>query len=270
MPLDPEIRIVGDRVQVWEGGELLSEAPLSRLLTQLRANDGSAVRIDPLPHRLRLLRLRREVVGMVVEHPPHARTVRWIADGSRPYGPKARYRDVYLEFPFVVLLLVFRDGTPTGFQQLYYSKRGLDVEQDLYLPNLLNVAKGYEQRCWVCLQHLPDVSQLPWVEKLNAIVDHVFTAAWNRSAEEHEGNSYWSAMKGLDRRVSSVQAWERETRKNRGFACEVPWKRAGTTAPAELDAMMDRVLPAAQLGSARDLVGLIARGSPRSRRDLHR
>ncbi len=75
-------------------------------------------------------------------------------------------------------------------------------------------------------------------------------------------------MRGLDRRVSSARAWERETRKNRGFACEVPWKSAGTTAVTELEAMMDRVAPAAQLGSASDLVGLIARGSPR--RDLHR
>ena len=168
------------------------------------------------------------------------------------------------------MLLVFRGGLLTGLQQLYYRREPLDStqasRQELLLPNLLNVAEGYGQRCWVCLQNLEIKPSAPWATKIDAIIDHVFSAAFNRSSEVHEGNSYWGAMKSLDPRLESIEAWEQASKENPLFVLDVPWKAADTTVGAELQSMLDQVLSLPSLETATELAGLITRVSKRRKR----
>jgi hypothetical protein len=149
----------------------------------------------------------------------------------------------------------------TGQQQLYYRTESLDAGEELNLPNLYNVAKGYKQRCWVCLEQLDDLSELSWPLKVSRIVDHVFSAAFNRSSEEHEGNSYWTRQQSVDPRVASMKAWEEASREDRRVGLAVPWEPAGTTASAELRKMLNNVVRTKQIRSSGELAALISRGS---------
>jgi hypothetical protein len=264
----PELRIRGDRVSVRQGRKVLVDAPLDRFVESIARASDRGLEPDVLPRGVRLWWRRGDAVAIAVELGPQARTVRWLADDSEvPFGRGARYRDAFLSFPYIILLLVFRGGGLTGQQQLYYRTDSLDTGEDLLLPNLYNVAKGYGQRCWLCLQNLLEVNRLPsWSAKIAAVGDYVFSAAFNQSSERHEGNSYWGAMKALDPRLKSVEAWEAATRENAFFALDVKWKPAGVTASAELRSMLDHVVAPSSLESATDLAGLVAGAGRKQRR----
>lgn len=264
MSVAPEIRIVGKRAVLRQGRAELMEVGVNELFAEILRAAEKPPSCEVYPKGVRLWLDRGTGTGVVVEISPHARTVRWLAEGSKaPFGRGARYENRYLAFPFVILLLVFRDGALTGFQQLYYRTASLEKGEYLSLPNLYNVAEAYGQRCWLCLANLRDVSGLDWSKRIDAILGHVFSAAFNRSSEVHEGNSYFTAMRGIDPRIKTIEAWEEATRENPLFVLDVPWKPAGVTARAELLAMLDKVVAPASFGSATDLCRLITTASAR-------
>ena len=266
MAVRPQIRIAGDEVVVHQGRKKLATALLSQVMEFIEGARVGREEFTVRPRGARIVATRRNAVAMALEISPHARRVRWLADDSKaPFGRRAKYSEYFVCFPFVVLLLVFRDGSLTGQQQLYYRNQSLDTGDDLLLPNLYNVAEGYGQRCWVCLQHVPDVGEMEWNVKIATIVDHIFGAAFNRSSEEHEGNSYWSAHTAVDPRVASMEAWQEATRADRRVALSLPWKPAGTTAAQELRNMLDEVERLRRIATATDLAGIVsaARGSAR-------
>ena len=267
MASEPVIRIAGDQVVVLHGRKKLSSAPLTQLIEYLDGAGSGREEFAIRPRGARIVQVRRDAVAMALEIPPHSRRVRWLADDSEaPFGPKAKYGEYFVSFPFIVLLLVFRRGALTGQQQLYYRNQSLDCGEELLLPNLYNVAEGYGQRCWLCLQHAPDVGSMEWDAKIATIVDHTFSAAFNRSAEEHEGNSYWSAQSAVDERVASMQAWQDATRSNRRVALDIAWQPAETTARTELRKMLDQVVRRRRLASATDLAGILTSASAATRR----
>lgn len=258
MSVEPEVRIVGERALVRQGGQTLAEVPLERLVQSISGGSRRPPSCGYLPEGVRLWDERADSVGLVLEIPPDARTVRWLEKGSRvPFGRGAKYRSVYLSFPYCVVLLVLRRGSLTGQQQLYYRTRPLGADDRLLLPNLFNVADGYDQKCWVCLANMKDVRALSWPRKLDAVRHHLFGAAFNQSSERHEGNSYWTSTKAVDPRVASIAAWEKATREDPFFALGVRWKPARTTARAELAKMLDRVSAERDIRTATDLAGAV-------------
>jgi hypothetical protein len=260
--MNPEIHIRGEQVEVRHGKQQLATARLDQVIDAIdNAADGTAA-FDVWPLGARIVATRRSAVAMALELAPHSRRVRWLSDQSKkPFGKGAKYDDYFVSFPYVVLLLVFKGGSLTGEQQLYYRSESLDHGEELLLPNLYNVAEGYGQRCWVCLQHAPDVTPLSWSEKIRVIGEHVFSAAFNRSSEEHEGNSYWSAHEAVDPRVESMEKWQAETIANRRVALDIAWRPAGTTASEELRSMLDRVVRPRSLSTATEFAGVVSTAS---------
>jgi hypothetical protein len=259
MAVSPEIRISGEKVAVRVGRKKLVDASLEQFVRAIDlAGDSDEGGFEIRPKGVRMWAQRRDAVAVALEIPPHARTVRWLADDSKaPFGRGASYEQYFVGFPWIVVLLVFRGGALTGQQQLYYRLDSLDTGDELLLPNLYNVATGYGQQCWLCLQNVPDLTPLPWHEKLARIVDHTFSAGFNKSAEEHEGNSYWSTHAAVDERLASMASWQQASRDNRRFALEVPWRPAGTTARAELRKMLDQVVRPRRVQNSAELVGLL-------------
>lgn len=262
-----EIRIVDAVAEVWHGGSKTLKIPLGDLIHQILRSADQTASSGLLPRYTRFWREWGDLTAVALELPPHAQTVRWIADNSDdPFGPAARYGHYFLAFPWVVILLVFQRGGLSGQQQLYYRRAPLDEGDELLLPNLLNVAKGYGQLAWVCLQHVPPVRSLSWPKKFDMIIDHVFNAAFNRSSEVNEGNSYWTSVKAVDPRVDSVEAWQEASRRNSRFVLDLPWRSAGTTMRGELESMLNSVVRTPQVTTATELAGLVTRARGRSRR----
>ncbi|MCP5040850.1 MAG: hypothetical protein GY944_07450 [bacterium] len=268
MATEPDVWITGDMVVVKQGRQKLSGARLERVLQTIQDSATSAGAFEVQPPGARIVTRRGDALALAIELPPHSRRVRWLSDDSPvPFGKGAQYDEYYVAFPYVVLLLVLRGGALTGEQQLYYRRQSLDAGDELLLPNLYNVAQGYGQRCWVCLQHAPNLRKLSWAQKISEVVTHIFSGAFNQSSEEHEGNSYWTACEAVDPRVATMAAWQKATHADRRMALDIAWTAAETTASAELEQMLDRVVRPLRLGNATQLAGIVsAAASPE--RDL--
>jgi hypothetical protein len=255
------IEVVGDQAIWRQQGKQLGSMALRDLWQA--GNGGCDSQRWPLypPHvRLMVERGRRAVTGVVIEMPPGPRQVRWISDDSTaPFGPECEYREYRLSFPWVVLVIVFVKGQLSGLQQAFYRTTPIEsLDDELQLTNLLNVAQGYGQESWVCLANLRScLGKMSWGERIRTVTDHFWRAAFNRSSEEHEGNSFWESSRGFDDRLETPQAWEAATRDNPYFTLQVAWPRAPRTLRETLENMLEKSAPARPIERVEQLVTLI-------------
>jgi hypothetical protein len=241
------IELTEDRA-IWRRGDRqLGTTSVHELLARTDAGASPQTwRLHPRQVRLMAERHQGRVTGVVIEMPPGPRQVRWATgDSYDPLGAlTARYETRHLSFPWVVLVIVFVDGELSGFQQAFYRNAPVtSLDDHLCYTNLLNVARGHGQESWVCLVNLGRrLARLGWEERTQAVTEHFWRAAFNRSAEFHEGNSFWGTMR-KDPRFASPAAWEDATRANPYFALDVGWKRAPRSLGQTLEHMLDLVAP---------------------------
>lgn len=260
---DDMIEIRGQSVAFRRGPKVVLEVGLPEFLASLSMQGSTATSPDgsPLPDGVRFVQRRGHATVVVVELPPQVRQVRWISPrSSKPFGAGARYEGITLAFPYILMVVLFSHGCLTGHQQLFYRSEAIASEHDaLYLPNLLNVAEGYGQKCWLCLANMEDVSRLPWNRKVQRVIEHFWEAGFNQSSEHHEGNSYWQQMvqANLDPRINSLENWEKATRVDPFFMTRIKWRPAGLTIKQVVDATLAVGYVPASLNTSADLVTLI-------------
>jgi hypothetical protein len=214
-----------------------------------------------VPPGVRLLIERGSTAALVIEMPPAPRAVRWIADDSpADCGPEATMREYRLAFPWTVLIVVLSGGELTQVQQAFYRTKPLaGLDDELCYTNLLNVARGYDLESWVCLVNLMSrLGGLDWGRRVRAITEHFWHAAFTRSSEVHEGNSWWSAG-AVDPRLTSPEAWAAATAADPYFVLGVPWRKAPQRLGATVAAMLDRVAPWRPVESVEQVVTLLQR-----------
>jgi hypothetical protein len=273
--MDLRIEIVGDEVVCRQNGNRAFAAPMKDFVSALTERADVWPFPGMIPDGVRFLRRRGNTMVLVLEERPQLRTVRWLADdSSAPFGRNAVYRRVRLAFPFLVMVLAFRDGGLTGFQQCFYRTAPLSQLSDsLLLPNMFNVANGHGQQCWLCLANLKvDLRPLSWNDKLKEIRQHLWYAGFNKSSEVHEGNSYWGTMRKVDRRYETVETWEQASLENRYFPLDVKWKPAGQTVGGVIDQMIAGVCapPLTSVSHLAQLVSVLAhQATSRSPRPAH-
>jgi hypothetical protein len=257
----PVIEMAEDRAVWRRNGQPLGTLPVRELLARAGAggDERGRWRLHPPLVRLMAERARGHVVGVVIEMAPGPRHVRWVADGSPGYGPHSRFETRQLSFPWVVLVVVFVGGELSGHHQAFYRTQPIrSLDDPLCLTNLLNVAAAYRQESWLCLAGLGrSLARLDWDARVHAVVDHVWQAAFTRSAEAHEGNSAWGTHRDLDPRLASPAAWEAATREDPYFTLGVRWPRAPRTLAATLVGMLDDVAPARPIERVEHLVTLM-------------
>jgi hypothetical protein len=66
---------------------------------------------------------------------------------------------------------------------------------------------------------------------------------FNRSSEIHEGNSYWTAMRNIDRRFERLETWEKASRDDPFFPLQIAWRPAGRTVDHVIDEMLNPLSP---------------------------
>lgn len=266
--MDLRIEVFGDQVTCKQDGRPAFSAPLKLFLEALvERND--YIPIEPIPEGVRLVRSRSDVMVLVLEEPPAVRTIRWLAEDSpAPYGQKAVYRTVRLAFPFLVLVIGFRGGALTGYQQCFFRTSPLRSTADmLCFPNLLNVASAYGQLCWLCLANLGNnLAGQPWSDKVGLIWKHLFGAGFNGSSEVHEGMSYWSATRNIDPRFASIEAWEEASKKEPLFPLRVPWRPIGRSVGAVVEETMSLLAPPGLPSTTAELVQVLGLAAARSGR----
>lgn len=252
------IEIRGGEVFLRREESIVLKLPLADALRQWAQCQPRSAFPDgsPIPDPVRYIHTRGDATLVVIELSPQVRRVRWVSDTSPiRYGEGTKYDSVNLAFPFIIIPVLFRGGAITGCQQLFYRTRPLSSEDDsLFLPNVLNVAKAYDYLCWFCLKKMEEVSHLPYQRKVEKVIEHLWEAGFNESADSH--GSYWSRMReaNLDPRISSIENWERATEADPLFILKVPWRSAGVTLSEVIDWMFLKESAPGEMTTASDLI----------------
>ena len=247
-PTAPTVTIEGDEVRASlpEGGaaSMKLEALFERIRPDVPDSRGAI-----LPDGVKCMLPMSNGCILVHQTSPRIYNFRWIApDSKAEYGPQARYRQVRLALPYLIVLAVFertRADLPRLSQrnECFFLNEPLDlkgIDTELCYPALLNCSRLPDEPefplSWICTQHLP-MSECAREETLarslraglEALLRHLLESGFNRSSEHHELNSWFSesVAAGIDPRIASVQAWERATEADPLFVLEVPWLPTG-------------------------------------------
>ena len=221
-----------------------------------------------LPDGVKALVPARDGAILVHQTPPRVYDFRWIApDSETPYGPEAKYRQVRIALPYLIVLASFQNGRGDLMQlgnrnECFFSNQPLDrqgFETPLCYPALLNCSKFPESDenplAWICTQHLRPrdfVSAKSLQSRLHtglsALLRHLLESAFNLSSDENEIASWFSetVKAHVDPRIASVESWEEATRDDPLFVLDVPWLPTGRT----LGSIAERMAGGASTGNS--------------------
>ena len=160
-----EIHIEGSEARATSPEGTLAGMPLADLMAKLnprRFDCGDLI----LPDGMKAVRSEGPITVVVHETPPQVYSLKWIAgDSMVPFGNGAKYRTVRIALPYLVTLLVFRNGSATQplilseLNECFFRVAPLEsFEDELLFPALLNCSKFTPPEgrplSWICTQHL--------------------------------------------------------------------------------------------------------------------
>jgi hypothetical protein len=240
-----EIHIEGPEARATSPEGKSAAMPLAELMGRLsprRFDSGDLI----LPDGVKAVRSEGGIAIIVHETPPQVYSLKWIADDSpTPFGNGSKYRTVRIALPYLVTLLVFRNGSTTQpltlseFSECFFRVAPLESFDDaLLFPALLNCSKFTPPEgrplSWICTQHLnfASVNREPTPAKrlragFRALRHCLLETGFNYSSENHEGASWFGESRGVDERISTVERWQEATAQDPLFVLEVPWLKTG-------------------------------------------
>lgn len=179
-----------------------------------------------LPPGARWLRQKKDLLFLVVEHPPQSRTL----GVSRGKKGEDDYHPYCLAFPYVLYVLTFyRDGFEE--MKMFFRNASLSAPTDtLYHTNLPNVRgePGHYGSQRVCLRYRPEMLEgVPLAEAVPALIEFF----WNTGFNQDIANSAFGRARDRDPRLASLEAWEAASGENPLFPLEVEWEPAGRDLP---------------------------------------
>jgi hypothetical protein len=199
-----------------------------------------------LPTGVKSMLSRGPITIMIWEQAPSLQKLSWIAeDSGSPYGPGAKYRDVRIALPYLVIFAVFnRDagGLPHLVQtdECFFRNEPLKgLGDELAYPALLNCSKWNDPDpltplSWICTQHLRPTKLMNsanpgdrFAAGMEAVRYCLLETSFNLSSEHNEGNSWYGASKKIDTRIATIESWEKATRKDPLFVLDIPWIKTG-------------------------------------------
>jgi hypothetical protein len=257
------IEIADRLVKIKLGDELLKRTTLARFIRECGKTCEMKVFDEPIPDGVRFVRTRGSYTLVVSEMKPQVRSIRWLSDTSpSPYGESAVYETVRLAFPYVVLFVVYGGPSFTGLAQCFFRTAPISCGQTdmLFFPNLRNCHDADGLVCRLCLGHVgdvPEVECLPWDRKISTIVESFWTKGFNRSAEAHGLQSYWSEKRTSDPRVSGIAQWQKATLEDPLFPLKVKWAPAGFTVDQNVEALFRRIGAPPKEGYATDIMRIV-------------
>jgi hypothetical protein len=228
--------------------------PIPALLGKVQTSAGEH-RSAILPHGVRATSSRGPYVVWVHESPPEVYNFRWITnDSPAKFGESAKYQQVRIALPFVLILAVFiprPDGqlTLAHLNECYFRTRPLESwDDELNFPALLNCSR-YRQLegrplSWICSLGIKGAlyeSERDLNTRMraafNALHHCLFETAFNWSSDVHEGASYFTLSQGADPRIATIEKWQEATAQDPDFVLDVPWLKSGHT----LGQIVDRI-----------------------------
>lgn len=239
------IKIEGDQVLVVtpEGKELTLRLTdlLAEVVPERLSSCGTI-----LPDGVKFLFPTRGGLVLVHQTPPRLTGLKWIAkDSKEAYGPEAKYRDVRIALPYVILVAYFAEDSkrqlfPTSWNECFFARGPLKTEDDeLLYPALLNCSKfdaAGKPLAWICTQYVDwrEVKRMPdqnqrLTRSVQVLLHHLFETGFNYSSEHHEISSWFTETVAakVHPALASIEGWEKASKKEDLFGLQVPWISTG-------------------------------------------
>lgn len=180
-----------------------------------------------LPPGTRWLCRRKDLLNLVVEHPPQCRTLR-VSRGKKGEGDD--YQTYRLAFPYIIYVLTFyREGFEE--MKIFFRNQTLSSPRDtLYHTSLPNVRgePGHHGSQRVCLRYRPEMLEgVPLTEAVPGLIDFFWSTGFNQDI----AHSAFERAQSRDPRFADLAAWEAASRENPLFPLEVDWEPAGRDLP---------------------------------------
>jgi hypothetical protein len=199
-------------------------APLNSVLRYL-----SLVMPPPLPvlpPGTRWLCRRKDLLCLVVEHPPQCRTLR-VSRGKKGEDDYQTYR---LAFPYVIYVLTFYRGDFEEMKMFFRMHPLAAPEDPLYHTSLPNVRgePGHYGSQRVCLRYRPEMLEgVPLATAVPGLIEFFWSTGFN---QDIAGSAFERAQE-LDARLASFAAWEAASQADPLFPLEVNWEPTARTLP---------------------------------------
>ena len=179
-----------------------------------------------LPPGTRWLCRKKDLLFLVVEHPPQCRTLR-VSGGKKGQDD---YHSCRLAFPYIIYVLTFyREGFEE--MKMFFRNRPLSsLDDTLYHTNLPNVRgePGHHGSQRVCLRYRPEMLEgVPLAESVPALIEFFWSTGFNQDITR----SAFERAQGLDPRFADFGAWEAASQADALFPLEVGWEPAGRDLP---------------------------------------
>lgn len=179
-----------------------------------------------LPPGTRWLCQRKDLLSVVVEHPPQCRTL--AVSGRKKGGDD--YGTYTLAFPYILYILTFYRHDLEEMKMFYRNSALASPADELFHTNLPNVRgePGHYGSQRVCLRYRPEmVEGVPLVAAVPALIDFFWSTGFNQDI----AHSAFERAQAREARLTSFEAWEAASKKNPLFPLEVAWEPAGRDLP---------------------------------------
>lgn len=213
------------------------QMPVDKFCQVIAQNTISGMRKQPIPDNVRWIVECGQGSVYVLELQPEIRQLVW-NDGSAQHSDDERYGRVYEESgskhtvatPYVVIVIPFFINKISGNCErpvrVFYRNSPLQSIDDQVLSsnlnNVLPVNYGTSSCGSLCLDRLDVNSKMSREEVACAVVNYL----WGSEFNTEYGNNF-ASVAPIDKRIGSIEAWERESKKNPGFVLEVQWPETG-------------------------------------------
>jgi len=232
--MDP-ITIEGNEVHAVSPEGQTATMTIDALLEEVNRRRMTSRRIV-LPDGIKYLDSKGATTIWVHETPPRVYNFKWIArDSPARFGPEATYREVRIALPYLVVLAAFEGDMLSPQNECFFRNAPLNDETDeLFYPALLNCSKFTPPEgrplSWICTakispEHVArcrDAKQRMRTG-FQVLMKCLLESGFNYSSEEHEGSSWFTESTGVDRRVATVEDWEKATANDALFVLDVDW-----------------------------------------------
>jgi len=180
-----------------------------------------------LPPGTRWLCRRKDLLQLIVEHPPQCRTLR-VSRGKKGADD---YQPFRLAFPYIIYVLTFYRGDFEEMKMFFRNHALSSLGDALYHTNLPNVRgePGHYGSQRVCLRYRPEMLEgVPLAQAVPALIEFFWSTGFNQDI----AGSAFERAQSLDPRFAGFEAWEAASSENPLFPLEVEWEPAGRDLPA--------------------------------------
>lgn len=257
MPRADRVSLEGDKLILQRKGCEPVKATLNEVANILAPRKGGNIL---LPDGVKIVRESPNGMILVHQSPPSVRRVEWMINspkgpGFSPDKPTV-YKSFRISLPYVLLLIPFRYfgrdliGGVSSIECFFRNEPLKSIESKLCYPALLNIARYDKMSAWVCPTGIGDRGKA-WRkskdhnaiirEHTTDVIYHLFCGKFNYDIRGNWFSNY--GERGIDPRISTIEAWEEATKEDPTFSTEVSWIPHDNTLDRELALLTADCLP---------------------------